>query len=147
MEMRKEIIKADKATWFRSQGATATVMIPWTENSSLAKRLRSVLEEYRGPKGTSVKVVEKPGVMLMSDVRSNKKFTRVTCGREKCPLGSAGKDCYDKCYQEGIIYVSYCTLCSEQGTTSVYNGETSRNLNSKAGQYWSDHRIAVGKEK
>ena len=106
MEMRKEVLKTDKATWFRAQGATATVMVPWTENSNLAKRLRKVLEEHKGPKGTTVKVVEKPGNMTMTDVRSNKKFTRSSCGRERCPLRITGKCCYDRCYQEGVIYVS-----------------------------------------
>ena len=140
------MIKTDKATWFRSQGATATIMIPWTENSSLARKLRTVLEEFRGPKGTSVKVVEKPGVMVMTDVRSNKKFTRISCGRDKCPLRSAGKDCFDKCYQEGIIYVSKCNLCSEQGTSSVYIGETSRTLYTRSKQHYNDFKREINNQ-
>ena len=118
-------------------------MVPWTEDSNLAKRLRKVLEEHRGPKGTTVKVVEKPGNMIMTDLRSNKKFTRTDCGREKCPLRIAGKSCFDKCYQEGIIYVSYCNLCNEKGTTSAYIGESSRTLFTRSRQHFEDYRREV----
>ena len=56
---RRETLKADKGTWFRAMGATATLMVPTTQNSALAKRLRVVLANNQGPKGTTVKVVER----------------------------------------------------------------------------------------
>ena len=60
-EMRAMDLKQDKATWFRTQGATATIQVPCTKNSILAKKVRELIRRVRGPRGTSVKVVERPG--------------------------------------------------------------------------------------
>ena len=111
LEMRKEVIKEHKATWFRAQGASATIMVPWTQDSSLARRLRKVQEVNKGPKGTQVKVVERPGQMVMTQVRSGTQFTRVSCGRKECPLRTSDLDCHDRCYQKGVVYLSFCKLC------------------------------------
>ena len=54
IEDRKMIIKENKATWFRQEGATATLMVPWTPQSILAKCLRKVVETVKGPRGTKV---------------------------------------------------------------------------------------------
>ena len=86
IEERKEFVKENKATWFRQEGATATLMVPWTPDSSLAKGLRKVLESVEGPKGTKVKIVEKPGVKITAMVQNMRNFRRLSCGRLKCPL-------------------------------------------------------------
>ena len=65
-EMRKEVIKEVKATWFRAHGASATVIVPWTSDSTQARKLRKVIETSKGPRGTNVKDVEKPGQTIMS---------------------------------------------------------------------------------
>ena len=74
----------------------------------------------------------------MTEVRSSKQFTRTSCGREGCPLRTSGFKCHDKCYQEGIVYVSFCKLCETQGKASVYIGESSRTLFTRTGQHHSD---------
>ena len=73
-EERRENDKPDKSTWFRSQGATTTLMVPSTAGSELAKRLRLVVNTTTGPRGTSVKVVEKPGKPIMAGSSSNNPF-------------------------------------------------------------------------
>ena len=45
---RKQVLKTDKATWFRDKGATATLMVPTTQGSTLAKRLREVVAKVLG---------------------------------------------------------------------------------------------------
>ena len=55
MERNKEL-KVNKATWFRQMGATTTIKVPMTRNSELAKRLRIVLGQNPGQRGTSVKI-------------------------------------------------------------------------------------------
>ena len=64
---RRLIIKEDKSTWFRSSGATATMAIPATKDSRLAKLLREVVRRNPGPIGTSVKIVERPGPQFLGD--------------------------------------------------------------------------------
>ena len=145
VEQRRNVLKMDKATWFRKEGATATLMVPWTPNSSLARMLRQVVKDYQGPRGTSVKVTEKPGLAVMSMVQGKKRFRRPSCGRTKCPLSSAGQDCFDACYQEGIIYTGRCRICEENGTQSVYIGESSRTLFTRTNQHLRDLKRTISR--
>ena len=78
--MRQEVVKVDKSTWFREQGATAVLMLPTTRGSELAKRVRRMLESTTGPRGTSIKVVEKPGTAIMQSIAPNNPFQMQSCG-------------------------------------------------------------------
>ena len=100
---RKQITKSDKASWFRDMGATATLMVPTTSGSMLARRLREVVIHHPGPKGTSLKVVEIPGKPLMSGIRRPPSDNR-ECHNTKCPLESSGQICNDQCRIENILY-------------------------------------------
>ena len=71
-------MKPDKASWFRTNGATATFTFPNTKHSVLAKRLRQVLEGTR-PRGTSVLVLERPGILIMTGLSKNNSFPRNKC--------------------------------------------------------------------
>ena len=142
IDQRKEVIKVDKATWFHKEGTTATLMVPWTRNSDLAKKLREVVMSSQGPRGTSVKIVEKPGLAVMSMIRGKKKFRRLSCGRLKCPLVASGSGCLDNCYQEGIIYTGTCKLCTDDNKKSIYIGESSRTLYTRVGQHINDFKRA-----
>ena len=114
-------MKEDKATWFCKEGATATLMVPWTPNSELALRLRDILTTSKGPRGTSVKIVERPGMTVMSSVRDMRMFRRVSCNRMKCPLLSTDTGCLDRCYKEGVIYMGSCKICHGD-KKSIYIG-------------------------
>ena len=46
---RKSVMKSDKATWFREMGAKATLMIPTTTGSKLAKKLRELVVRFLAP--------------------------------------------------------------------------------------------------
>ena len=136
MAERKDFIKENKATWFRQEGATATLMVPWTPDSALAKGLRKVLESTEGPKGTKVKIVEKPGLKVTAMVQSTKNFKRLSCGRLKCPLKDSEHGCRDTCFMESVIYMGQCNLCVN--TKSIYIGETSRTIYTRANQHLND---------
>ena len=109
---RKQIQKLDKTNWFRSEGATATITVPSTRNSTLAKELGQKLIGT-GPRGTQVKVIEKPGPLIMSGLARNNPFKRRSCGRPKCPLFLAGNRCNEQCYKEGILYAASCNRCHQ----------------------------------
>ena len=78
-EERRQKVKEDKSTWFRAEGATTTVTVPTTEKSILAKQLREVLARNPGPRGTSVKVLERPGPPLMAGIAANNPFKDQPC--------------------------------------------------------------------
>ena len=153
MADRRLSVKDDKATWFRSEGATATFTVPTTKDSELAKLVRKVLTETPGPRGTSVKVLERPGLPIMAGLAKSNPFPRKDCLREKCPLRNTGQDCNDNCSKEGVVYLATCTRCEdnqiEEGTEAelvvhrAYIGETSRTVFTRAGQHLSDYRRAA----
>ena len=73
-KQRAESTKVDKITWFRKEGATATLTVPETQGSSLAKRLRMAVARVSGPKGTKVKAVELPVVPLLQGIALKNPF-------------------------------------------------------------------------
>ena len=147
------IEQTDKATWFRKAGATATLFVPTTQGSQLAKGIRIVLIKHPGPIGTTTKVVEKPGMAIHTSLSSNNPFPRKQCGRNKCPYLRDNKPCLENCSKENITYRAECIRCeNEQGAQGaqlkkrVYFGETSRTLYHRANQHLSDHSRAARKE-
>ena len=99
---RRNVIKSDKATWFRDMGATATLMVPTTTGSKLAKELRELVVRFPGPRGTSLKIVEKPGKSIMSSLTSKPVID--TCHNPKCPIEASGNLCNNQCRTENVIY-------------------------------------------
>ena len=144
-------MKTTKTTWFRNLGATTTIKVPVTRNSDLAKRLRQTLTMYPGPKGTSVKVQEQPGVPILGSLAKGDPFTTDDCHRGDCPLGN--QPCGGKCGKENILYRAICTRCRDaqidQGVDndkivhSQYTGESARTIRTRAKQHFNDyHRCA-----
>ena len=78
-KQRAESTKVDKSTWFRKEGATATLTVPETQGSSLVKRLRMAVARVSGPKGTKVKVVEQPGVPPLQGIALKNPFKSTGC--------------------------------------------------------------------
>ena len=73
---RRAVPKKDKATWFRGSGATATIMVPTTPGSALAKGIRTLLLQAGGPIGTQTKVLEHPGSNIHQGISPNNPFPR-----------------------------------------------------------------------
>ena len=123
-------------------------MVPMTLNSRLAKTLREVIRMNPGPKGTVVKIVEKPGAPILAGLAPNNPFKSPTCPKPDCPLHS-GK-CQGKCAIENILYKATCNICQQhqidEGATMdkviqrTYIGETSRTLRIRANQHLNDLR-------
>ena len=114
----------------------------------LAKDIRQALIGT-GPKGTKVKVIERPGPKLMSELAKNNPFLRKNCDRENCPYVTKGMFCNEKCYKEGIIYKASCDRCYQHDVETnrepiqkIYLGESSRTLYTRSLQHIEDYRKA-----
>ena len=117
-----------------------------TLNSRLAKNLREIICMNPGPKGTVVKIVEKPGAPILAGLAPNNPFKSPTCPKSDCPLPT-GK-CKGMCSLENILYKATCNICQQnqidEGTTidkiihRTYIGETSRTLRIRANQHHND---------
>ena len=136
-EDRINLPRENKATWFREGGATATIAIPCTPGSTLATQIRQVLQQHKGPVGTSIRVVERPGLKIVQELSKSNPNPRDNCSREDCPLALAGKRCREQCHSEGIVYLGECNICQE-GEKAVYLGETSRTLYVRTQQHRAD---------
>ena len=142
-----------KNTWFRKEGATATLMIPETKDSDLAKRLRIVVASIPGPRGTHVKVVEKPGPTIMRGISSTNPFKLEVCPKDDCPINEGGLNCLGKCSCENIIYRATCIKCVEEQVDNgvqedqvikhQYIGETSRTVRTRRIQHLNDYKKCI----
>ena len=104
--------------------------------------------KYPGPRGASLKVVEKPGRPIMSGLRTPS--SAPFCHDEMCPLQAAGLLCNDQCRVENVVYKAVCTRCRESQEDegvhpdsvidTVYIGETSRTLGVRSLQHRKDYR-------
>ena len=148
-DVRRQQTKPDKATWFREDGSTATIMLPSSSGSRLAKEVRATLARYPGPLGTKTKVLERPGPPIMTGLTRNNTFPRLDCHRETCPLANDDRGCKEGCSSEGILYAATCQKCYlgqvEEGIL-VYIGESSRTLNVRAGQHLRDLKARLRQE-
>ena len=132
-DIRRQDPRTNKGNWFRKTGDTATIFVPATIGSELAKGIRQVLLSNPGPVGTRTKVVEKPGKAIHCIRAKNNPFPRKVCHRENCPLKLAGKECREKCSKENIVYRATCSICTDRQTDNnvtqpvqrVYIGESS----------------------
>ena len=89
-EERRNLPRKDKSDWFRDDGTTATLAVPTTEGSTLAKTLRQTIKDFPGPKGTKVRNVETPGPSIQRGITINYPFKLDTCGRNNCPYYTHG---------------------------------------------------------
>ena len=97
---------SNKVTWFKESEATSTITVPVTTGSTLAKRFRETLRPGTGPRGTSVKILEKPGSKITTSVSRNNLFPKGDCGSQGYPLRAADKTCKEDCSSEGILYAA-----------------------------------------
>ena len=81
----------------------------------------------------SVKIVEQPGMGIMSEVGKKHPFVRNSYGRAGCPIVISGKECNEICYKEGIVYRAECNLCTALGRNikSEHIGEELHTLRRK----------------
>ena len=103
-----------------------------------------------GPKGTSVKVLERPGLSIVNGLAKNNPFPQESCGRKDCPWIPTGKSCGRRCAEENILYKAICTKCeteqldqgveAEKVVQSTYIGETSRSLYIRNNQHKNDYK-------
>ena len=143
--------KPDKSDWFRTDGTTTTVVVPTTAGSQLANRVRECIKNNLRPKGTKVRVVEKPGEPILGTIGKNDPFPPDWCGRNKCPVKISGKECLKSCLKESITYRAICQRCDqvqkEAGVTPLieyaYEGETSRKLFTRYQQHLVDYKKAA----
>ena len=109
-----------KKTWYRIGGFDSVLFVPTTPGG----KLKRAYEEDIRRSGIRVKVVEKTGRTLKSQLQTSNPFKEPTCGREDCLLCTTlGQG---NCNTEGVTYKLDCAS-EEQCEEGLYKGETGGN--------------------
>ena len=130
---------------------TATVIVPTTPGSTLAKRLRELLKQSQRPVGT--KVIERPGRTIHTGLAPNNPFPRQICHRTDCPYAVSGELCKERCLLVGLVYKGTCTICEyqqeddripeEERIKELYIEESSRTLYARTQEHIRDYKKAA----
>jgi hypothetical protein len=82
-----------------------------------------VCEQFKATHGMGVRIVERGGRKLTSDVKSDPLGDK-SCLRDTCPICSGSKP--GRCDKAGIGYRQTCVPCRDNGVQATYEGESSR---------------------
>lgn len=131
-ERRKQRIKK-KQNWYKNDMYSTVLFVPCTPRSTLARRLKEVEARGGDDRKWRVKIVEKGGQTLRSQLSKSNPWTGKTCGKAKCfPCRKSGGG---NCRRKNVGYIITCEECGAE-----YHGETSRNMHSRG----EEHLRALG---
>ena len=110
-----------KKTWYKTGGFDSVLFVPTTPE----RKLKRMYEDAIRRSGIRVKVVERTGRTLKSQLQTSNPFREPNCGREDCLLcRTFGQG---NCNTEGITYRIDCASASGECEKYLYKGETAYN--------------------
>ena len=116
-----------KRKWYKSGGFDSVLFVPSTPDGKLKK----MYEKEISGSGIRIKVVEKTGAMLKSELQTSNPFKPRYCGREQCFVCTTeGKG---NCYSEGVTYEIKCLGGCDR--KNVYKGETANSAFTRGVQH------------
>ena len=127
-----------KYGWSTKGGYIAPIIVPATPNSGLAKALREVAER-EAESGLRFKVVEGGGRTVKSVVQKSNPTATPGCGYTDCMACAGGPGKGGNCLRSNVQYELRCGKCPVE-EPSVYLGETSRNLYTRAREHKKNYR-------
>ena len=115
-----------KKTWLKRGGFDSVLFIPTTPNGKLKKMYEEIIRRS----GIRMKVVERTGRKLRSQLQTSNPFKEPECGREDCFVcRTFGQG---NCNAEGITYKIDCSATECQ--KNRYKGESSHNAYTRGGE-------------
>ena len=119
-ERRKERMKK-RLNWYKKDKYSTILYVPCTPRSTLARRLKEVEVRGRQDRKWRVKIVEKGGQTLRSQLSKSDPWAGEKCDKATCfPCRKSGGG---NCRRKNVGYRITCEECKAD-----YHGETSRNM-------------------
>ena len=84
----------------------------------MVKRIKKVVKEYNEKEKVDIKVVERGGTRMVTNVKSNPLGER-SCWSEGCPV-CRGEERGKNCRARGPVYEQRCQICKKVGKEVVY---------------------------
>ena len=119
----------------------ATVFfVPRTPNGELATLLREAEQDIAKLTGDRIKIVEKSGKMIKSNLQKSNPWSGENCRRSECLVCKDKIESNGDCRKRNILYQTFCLECKKMGKDSLYIGESSRSGYERGSEHQYDHR-------
>ena len=135
---RRKAKNAKRHSWSSRGGYIAPIFVPSTPGGELASILRTVVEEEGRCSGLMFKIIEQGGVTVKKRVQKSNPTATPGCADLDCIPCKGGRGGGGNCRQSNIEYSMDCSLCPDDRPT-VYHGETSRNLYTRAAEHYRNY--------
>ena len=126
---RNEEKEKKKRDWYKQGGFKSVLFIPTTPDGRLKKMYEKTIRES----GIKVKIVERTGKTLKSQLQRSNPFKTKECGRRNCFVCTTTTR--GNCRAESV---TYRIECNDEGCGMVYNGETSGNAYTRGKKHLTD---------
>ena len=129
--------KKKRHRWSNKGGHVAPIFVPPTPNGELARQLREIADRETEA-GVRFKVIETGGCTIQSQVQLSNPTATAGCDRDDCMPCKTGRGEGGNCSKSGISYEIECQQCPD-GNKSLYIGESSRNLYTRAKEHLKNY--------
>ena len=137
-EIQRKKKKDLKQNWFRKgdnkNKFTTVIFVEFTPNGELINLLREIEERNKIDENNRVKFVEKSGTKLLNKISISDPF-RENCKEVDCLACKNSKKKFTNCRKSNVGYTIICKTCKEEEKTSVYEGETARNMYNRSKEH------------
>ena len=122
---RKKEKREKKKNWSTKGNYLATIVVPATPNSELARRMRKKCEK----KNVRIKIQEKGGIALGNLLQKSNPTASGNCSKPDCFM-DAQPEGEKMCHKPNVLYQWTCRICGE-----AYVGETSTNFYTRSTEH------------
>ena len=149
-EERRIEKRKKRYNWSTRGGFIAPIIVPSTPNGELLQMLKEVAEQEAVP-GLKFKVLEKGGLTVQHKVQRSNPSATPGCQDADCLPCKDGRGKGGCCRRGNVQYQMECQVCNvtdiQTGRTdkTVYIGETSRNLYTRAKEHINKNQSNNGK--
>ena len=145
----KNVIEANKRKkkdWLRSSTSSqcqSVLFVPATPGSVLARSIRQCEERNVQGRHVRIKVVERSGKSVKNTLAPNYPWKPQRCDDSNCFPCSSGTMTKISCRKPGVAYKIKCTICSDSGIDSVYEGESGKCLFERGKKHLSEFQAGL----
>ena len=127
---RLETKERKKTTWYKRGGFDSVIFVPSTPDGKLKRMYQTEIRKS----GLRIKVIEKRGRTLKSQLQTSNPFRQEGCARPNCFVCTTTKK--GNCNTESVTYKINCE--GEECQKGLYRGETAANGYTRGKKHMSD---------
>ena len=122
---RRKLKDLNKSRWYNTEKYDSVLFVDVTKNSELMREVQQCCKKYK----MKVKVVEKMGRTIKSELQRSNPFDLKSCGRNNCTICKL--EMKIDCRTRGCVYEMTCKECSRK-----YRGQTGRSIFERVNEHF-----------